>query len=393
MNSRWIAGAVLGAGVGVAALSGSGIAGAAPDVRSPVDTVGPDHAVHPARTGTPSQRSARVASSVTVSLPPVPVREGRSFAVSTGTISTIADRYVTSGGDPADSARFFFGDLAVSSLDALASKGGQPQQVRTDMGNLVVSGYFGGIWLRDNLRGAPASPSSAAPGLNLPAPNPLPPNPLPPNPLSASAIGINLFDAVASGITAAAVSPAPWIATAAAHASVPVLLALYGYNRGYLDVLLDNPPPGVASMRDTLQCNGFLDCHSTAFPLQTAGRYDAGLSQLASPTTLGWLEMAAWSTALQAATGAGRFVWSAIAAAGTFSPSSYAALVDLSSAYLMVTKTAVLAAMTAAADGDVETARSALLLEAGLFLWSGSYFAGLASDAPRGTLPAVTING
>ena len=386
MTRRWMAGAVLGAGVGAAALFGSGVAGAAPDVRSPSDAENSVRSGHPARSAASPLRTARAASSVSVALPPLPVREGRSFAVSTGAVSAIAQRYVASGGDPSDPARFFFGDLAVSSLDALSTKDPQPEQVRTDLGNLVVSGYFGGIWLRDNLRDG----SDSAGGVVPSAPTPDPPAP---NPLSPSAIGINLFDGVASGLTAAAASPAPWIATAVAHASVPVLLAIYGYNRGYLDVLLDNPPPGVPSMRNTLQCNGFLDCRSSAFPLETAGRYDAALTNLTNPAGLGWLEMAAWSAALQSATGAGRFVWNAIAAAGSFSPSSYTALVELSSAYLMVTKTAVLAAMTAAAEGDADIARTALLLEAGLFMWSGSYFAGLASDAPRGTLPAVTISG
>ena len=380
MNHRWIAGAVLGAGVGAASLLGSSAASAAPDIRSPADTANPVRSVHPARVAAPSPRTARAMSSsaaVTVSLPPMPVREGRSFVVSDAAVATAAQRYVASGGDPSDAPRFFFGDLAVSSLDALAAKDPQPDQVRTDVGNLVVSGYFGGIWLRDNLRDTPTS-TPAAPARN---------------PLSPSAIGINLFGVVASGLTVAASTPVPWIATAAAHASVPVLLAIYGYNRGYLDVLLDNPPPGVPSMRNTLQCNGFLDCRSSAFPLQTAGSYDAALTNLADPVGLGWLEMAAWSAVLQSATGSGRFVWNAIAAGGAFSPSSYSALVELSSAYLMVTKTAVLAAMTAAAEGDADTARTALLLEAGLIMWSGAYFAGLASDAPRGTLPAVTIGG
>ena len=101
--------------------------------------------------------------------------------------------------------------------------------------------------------------------------------------------------------------------------------------------------------------------------------------------------MKLWSTVLESATGAGRFVWQAIASGGGFSPVSYAALVDLSSTYLMVGKAAVLSSMLAAADGDAATARSSLLLQAGLWMWSGSYFAGLASNAPVGTLPEIVV--
>ncbi|MGI9125415.1 MAG: hypothetical protein ACR2JM_11800, partial [Mycobacterium sp.] len=180
-----------------------------------------------------------------------------------------------------------------------------------------------------------------------------------------------------------------WIARTAAHASVPVLLALYGYNRGYLDVLLDNPPAGVASMRDTLRCDGFLDCNSSAFPLEIGTRYDSALGKLDTTPGPGWQEMKLWTSVLEGATGAGRAVWEAIASAGSFSPASYQALVELSSAYLMVSKAAVLSSMTGYADGNTELARSALRLQAGLWIWSGAYFSGLASNAPAGTMPVI----
>jgi hypothetical protein len=55
----------------------------------------------------------------------------------------------------------------------------------------------------------------------------------------------------------------------------------------------------------------------------------------------------------------------------------------------MISKAAVLSSMLAAADGDAEVGRRSLLLQAGLWMWSGSYFAGLASNAPVGTLPQI----
>ena len=242
------------------------------------------------------------------------------------------------------------------------------------LGNLAVSGYFGGVWLRDNLRDtAPAAAPISSAAVDL----------------TVSAIGMRLFDALAGGLTAVAANAGPWLTTTVAHVTVPVMLALYGYNRGYLEYLLENPPAGVPSMRDTLTCNGFLDCNSSAFPLEIATRYDTALTNLAAPATLGWWEMKLWSGVLESATGAGRFVWQAIASGGGFSAASYASLVDLSSAYLMISKAAVLSSMLAAADGDAEVGRSSLLLQAGLWMWSGSYFAGLASNAPVGTLPQI----
>jgi hypothetical protein len=305
----------------------------------------------------------------------MPVRSGLSFTVSPDFMTGFASDYVGAGGDAADGARFFFGDLAVKSLDALAERNIPSQQVRLLLGNLAASGYFGGIWLRDNLSDTTSTPV-VLPSLAIPAS------------LSPSAIGIRLFDALSAGLAGAAASAPDWLVSTVAHVSVPVLLALYGYNRGYLQVVLEHPPAGVPSMQDTLSCSGFLDCNSSAFPLELATRYDGVLAELDHPTTLGWAEMSLWTTVLNGATGAGRFVWEGIAQAG-FSPASYTALVELSSAYLMVSKAAVLSSMTAYADGDASVGRSSLRLQAGLWMWSGAYFAGLASGAGRGTMPTI----
>ena len=321
------------------------------------------------------------AGSVRVDLPPMPVENGWSFTVSQDEIAAVAADYVAGGGDPADGARFFFGDLAVGSLDALAGVDLTPEDARVQLGNLAVSGYFGGIWLRDNLREAPAAaaPDMTAGDMTAGVD------------LTASTIGIRIFDALATGLMGAASSPG-FFARTAAHASVPVLLALYGYNRGYLDVLLENPPPGVPSMQDTLTCEGFLDCNSTAFPVDIGTRYDAALGLLDSPPSFAWQEMRLWTALLEGATGAGRGVWEAIAGAGGFSPVSYRALVELSSAYLMISKGAVLASMLGYAGGDTAVARSSLRLQAGLWIWSGAYFAGLASNAPAGTMPEIIVD-
>ncbi|GAY13298.1 hypothetical protein [Mycobacterium sp. shizuoka-1] len=406
--SGYVGGVAVALGIGAALFVGHGVAAATPDTGSPTQksatgsaksVAGPARTAKPAARATgqsrrsvagPATKPARPAaarrelftalktftSSVTVNLPPMPVRSGASFTVSPDFMKGFATDYVAAGGDPGDGARFFFGDLAVKSLDALAQQNLPSQQVRLLLGNLTASGYFGGIWLRDNLHTAPTStPAIAMPALGLPSP---------------SAVGIGLFDAVSAGLVNAAAGAPDWVVSDIAHVSVPVLLALYGYNRGYLQVVLEHPPAGVPSMEDTLTCDGFLECNSTAFPLELATRYDSALARLDTPTTPGWAEMAMWTTVLEGATGAGRLVWEGLARAG-FSPTSYTALVDLSSAYLMVSKAAVLASMTAYADGDATLGRSALRLQAGLWMWSGAYFAGLASGAAPGTMPTIAV--
>ena len=373
--------AVLGAG-GVAC----GVASAAPDTNT--SSVSTERTVRPAREGRaiasprlntvagPQRRAAQTAR-VSVTLPPLPLRAGSSFTVSDDAIGRRAADYVAAGGAADDSARFFFGDLAVSSLEVLAERDVTAVQVREELGNLTVSGYFGGIWLRDNLRDTPPPQPEAASSADL----------------TVSALGIRLFDTLATAITGAAASPSSWVVRSVAHVSVPMLLAVYGYNRGYLEVLLENPPPGVTPAPDSLVCDGFLSCSSSTVDLELAARYDAALNDIDNPRSPAWWEMAAWTSLLESATGAGRFVWELIAAQGSFSPASYAALVELSSTYLMVSKAAVLSSMQAYADGDTDLGRSSLRLQAGLWMWSGSYFGGLASGAPAGTLPAITVAG
>lgn len=302
----------------------------------------------------------------------MPVTKTRAYTVSQPAITEAATAYVAKGGDPADAPQFFFGDLATGSLDTLASRKLSRDQVRVEMGNLAVSGYFGGIWLRDNLRAEPAQPVGAGTSSGG----------------VVSAIGLRMFSVLTGGLSG--MSGVPLLARPVAHASVPVLLALYGYNKGYLEYILDNPPAGVPSMKDTLTCNGFLACNSSLVDLEIANRYDGALVDLADPPTLRWVEMKIWTSVLAATTGAGKFVWQIIGAGG-LSPTSYDSLVDLSSAYLMISKAATLASMQAYANRDTDLASSALLLQAGLWMWSGAYFSGLASNAPRGTIPSIVV--
>lgn len=210
-----------------------------PSVPIPAEIAASTEIAAAARTAPAAEN--RATERVSVDLPPMPVDDGWSFTVSPDEITDAAANYVAGGGDPADGARFFFGDLAVGSLDALAAADLTPEDARVQLGNLAVSGYFGGIWLRDNLRETPEVAAAADM-----SPGELSPGELSAGELSAgvdltaSTIGIRIFDALATGLMGAASSPG-FIARTAAHASVPVLLALYGYNRGYLDVLLENP--------------------------------------------------------------------------------------------------------------------------------------------------------
>ena len=170
------------------------------------------------------------APTVSVDLPPMPVSKTRAYTVSQPAITDAATAYVAAGGDPADSPCFFFGDLATSSLDILASRSLTRDQVRVEMGNPAVSGYFGGIWLRDNLRAAE------------------PPQPGQPVPAGSqtggvvSAVGLRMFSQLVAGLEHD--EQVPLISTPRRPRISSGPARLYGYNKGYLEYMLDNPPAG-----------------------------------------------------------------------------------------------------------------------------------------------------
>ncbi len=240
----------------------------------------------------------------------MPVTRGASFTVSTDFMKPFATNFVAAGGDPADSARFFFGDLAVKSLDALAEDNIPTPQTRLLLGNLAASGVLRRNLVARQPEHQPPHDHSGDRDTH-------------PGALADRALAVSDRDPVVrrgiGGPDRCGGQAPDWVVSTVAHVSVPVLLALYGYNRGYLQVVLEHPPAGVPSMQDTLTCDSFLACNSTAFPLELATRYDDALSTLSDPTSPGWAEMSMWTTVLEGATGAGRFVWEGLARAG-FSP-------------------------------------------------------------------------
>jgi len=154
-----VGGLAVALGLGAAVLAGAAAAWASPDSESseaaPSHPASAQSARHSARLNPaagPKTRAAHTVSpaapmsisatpnTVTIDLPAMPVTKGASFTVSADFMKGFAADYVAGGGDPTDSAHFFFGDLAVASLDALADPDVTPEQTRLLLGNLAASG-------------------------------------------------------------------------------------------------------------------------------------------------------------------------------------------------------------------------------------------------------------
>lgn len=173
--------------------------------------------------------------------------------------------------------------------------------------------------------------------------------------------------------------------------SLPGQLSTFGYNLGYVEVLLENPPEGITPDPDVLICGDyFLDCQSAYLALGILTTFEPALTHLQNPDTPLWWRMDQLvQTEGVPAEVIGRAVWEAILADNPVAPAAYEPLLNLSAGFLLVSEATVLANMTAWAEQQPEAGRCGLLLNAGLSTWAGAYFMGLASDAPAGTFPEL----
>jgi len=315
------------------------------------------------------------APSAEVLIPPYPFWPNQAFIVDEDRIASLASTCCEAGGPEQSSAAFFLGDLPMDSLDLLClSAWGAPEAPGAEvlLGDLYISGYFGGVWLRDSISGGHGH------GHEGEAP---------------AGFEQSIFDALtaaASGLVGVGRHGSDFSVLSGARLSVPLFLLLYGYNFGYIDVALENPPEGTPPVEGLLVCDGFLDCESPGIELDVLDRFSTAHGRLLRPPTLRWARMAGlveiWG---EGAVESGRAVWEEILEGGDFAGSAYELLLDLSAAYLLVSEAAVLAGMTAWAEADPAAGRCGALLQAGLLVWSGSYFLGLTSSVPEGTFPEI----
>lgn len=310
----------------------------------------------------------------TISIPAYPYAQGTSIVVDETALANDAGRFCRATRGRGTAVDFYLGNLALDSVDRICDGAALPTEVL--LGNLYVSGYFGGIWLRDSLAESSAGAAARA---------------------SGTVVGLGLGDTVFSALAKLAAERLDSVRTApaaelvdAAHASLPLLLTLYGYNLGYIEVAVENPPPDRPEAASPISCDGFLACRGTAVELATLDRYAPALRKIATPPTAPWQEVADGVARYgEGSVAAGRGVWEGILGGSSIAGAAYQPLLDLSAGYLLVSEAAVLANATAFAESDATAARCGALVQTGLVIWSGSYFEGLASTASPGTFPTL----
>ncbi|MDP8221723.1 MAG: hypothetical protein P9L99_00065 [Candidatus Lernaella stagnicola] len=300
-----------------------------------------------------------VEPSAELTLPPFPYWPNDVILPDVDHMETLATDYCRHATSPTAN-EFFFGQLPMQAFD-LCFEPTPPPELETLMGDLFVSGYFGGVWLNEAL------------GLGLTVP------PVPEYPFAHLR---PVFDALTSFVgpqleMVEGGSDDEVLDTAQQH--IRAILMIYAYNLGYVKQILRHPPPGAADYSEWLTCaeDQLLACEGTMMDLDFLHRYDAALDSLRDPPDSRWELMASWSRSAERFVASGEFVWRMIDISG-LSPEDYELLVELSLNFLFASRSSVLGNMSTWADEDAAEGRYSLRIDAGMILWAGSYFMGLA---------------
>lgn len=301
-----------------------------------------------------------------VTLPDYPYWPNDALQIDEEHLVDLATAYCAEAGAAADDRDFFLGVLPLAAFDRFCDGETAPAVLRGDM---YLSGYFGGLWLRDELFRAEEKAG------DYPLLKPLF------NWLTARLGDLDLL--LSAGETQAIIDRA--------RGGLPLWLIGFGYNRGYLDEVYVNPPAGFGPPELNMDCADdlALDCTSPDVALTVLDNYRAALPLLRDPPNDVWAEMADLARLAELGIGSGELVWSTIPTERMDEP-EYQQMIDLSVGFLLVLEAVTLGQMTAWAEESVDDGACALLLESGAVTWTFSYMMGVSSFAPPGLFPHVT---
>lgn len=335
-------------------------------------------------------------ASASVSIPDVtPFWDNSGIIIDTELMNTFAVMYSAEYGAAANALDFFCGYLPLKSADDFCQAGQSKELIQKYLGNMYVSGYYGGVWLRDVLfsNSSDIQPDdimglimSKFPDVmkNLMA-------------LGADELVFKGIGTLAGASIDTSLYGSALAVKAANRLTVDVFLMIYGYDYGYYYYLVDNPPSGVSS-DCPLACNSFMDCSMKNIELSTLTTYKPVLEDLLHPDYLNiysakamrWVEMNnAMNIVGKGSVSLGNLVWDGIMSSSEMMNDAYLPLMDLSARFMLVSELTLLPTMKGYADLDTTAGRCGLLQEAGMLVWLGAYVMGLGSDLPEGTFPAL----
>lgn len=319
-----------------------------------------------------------VPEQATLTLPDYPWWDNNGLAVDVGRLETMATDWCAVADDADDLAAFYFGVMPEQEIAHICEA---DADVAAALGHMYLSGYYGGLWFRDNAdlmgggdgeghgEGGPVQETDFAP-------------------IADNAVQLAQWSATGSDAEVLAHNAEALLGPPGSdlmESMMDALLTLFGYNYGYVKAIFDTPPAGADKSGLSLPCKGYLDCPVEGTALAVYADYAVALDKLSSPPDDEWENWAAEVEKSQGWSAIGEGLWSD----GSIDADAWRTLVIINLVYLKATAVAAQASLLAAADGDAAIGRCALLLEAATDTWNRAYFLALRSDAPVGTMPGI----
>ncbi|MBN2105908.1 MAG: hypothetical protein JW832_00670, partial [Deltaproteobacteria bacterium] len=326
------------------------------------------------------------AGAQSVSLPQdTPFWENNHITIDVALINTMAADYMAEAGSGANPLKFFLGYLPLKTVDQFCTTSPDKEQMRRHLGAMYISGFYGGLWLRDMLFSNPADPS--ANGLIAMLMKMMPQAMKDIMALGADELVFKGVANLGGGAVDLGLKGSLLDIIHHNYMSVDMFLMIYGYDYGYYYYLINNPPPGVTPV-NTLQCDRFMDCTMTGFELTTLNQYKPVGDRLLNPQCWKFWDPAAVKycdmyhkikITGEGSVSMGNLVWQQIMGSSQLFDAAYNPLVDLSARFMLVSELALLPTMKGYAELNKTAGKCGLLQEAGLMVWVGSYFMGLSS--------------
>jgi len=322
---------------------------------------------------------------VEVSLPDYPYAETDLTEVSQEFLDQLAADYVCSleASVTPSGTDFLLRYAPLRLFNDLLTQG--PAELKKTFWVLHISGYFGGIWLKAKLSEFNPPDGDSEGGMHG----------------SEDSPDGGLAKAVDMAKEAVEAAQGPEAELFAFNKSsllsflVPKfgIASNFGYNKGYLLQIYDNPPEGLQSPQHFIHCEGVLWCdynniHLSLLPDlkpvsdamgQSAEPY-AGLGKKAQKSQ-------------DSAEMMGRQVWGSFLDYTGMTQVFYDDLLRVSAAFLEVVQAAGLLSAKAVAEQDAAAGRQGAILQSGLIIWLSAYMGSFTSSPPADApLPELNIH-
>ncbi len=312
-----------------------------------------------------------------VLLPDYPYVENGSILIDTAMLDSLAGEFLASGGQVQQVPDFLFSFVPVRSFDRIAR--GAFDGLEEQEGLLYLSGYFGGVWLKNVLE------PDAGDSLRVRS--------LPMDRTSSLATDVfSLLAAMTADLNETVRQGQPEEIQELLFSSLDLSLYIYGYNLGYLESILERAPEGVDPPPGYLTCSHFMDCRTPVQGISVMEDLLQLVADLTDPPDDRWGLLKAKVDELgPPAREAGYGVWSDRLSTEGMLPDDYFTLLDLSAGFLLYCQVLVLSAMDAWVNGGEEAGRVSLGVGAGMAAWIGGYGIGLIHEDSGKDLPRIQL--